>query len=94
MPKSSVRKKKVYTAPPEMRPQSTAAAHKPSPPWVAGTALGLVVFAIVWLVVYYLSSGWADFGDSFNFLYELRYWNLLIGFGAMVAALVMFTRWR
>lgn len=94
MPKSSVRKKKVYTPPAEMRPQTTAAANKPSAPWVAGTAVGLVVFAIVWLVVYYLTSGWADLGENFSFLYDLHYWNLLIGFGAMVAALVLFTRWR
>ncbi len=94
MPKSSVRKKKVYTAPPEMRPQTTAAANKPSPPWVAGTALGLVVFAIVYLVVYYLTQGFVELGDKFTFLVNLEYWNLLIGFGAMVAALVLFTRWR
>ncbi|GAA1755723.1 cell division protein CrgA [Luedemannella helvata] len=94
MPKSSVRKKKVYTAPPEMRPQTTAAANKPSPPWVAGTALGLVVFAIVYLVVYYLTQGFVELGDNFTFLVNLEYWNLLIGFGAMVAALVLFTRWR
>jgi hypothetical protein len=94
VPKSSVRKKKVYTAPAELRPQTTAAANKPSPAWVAATAVGLVVFAIAWLVIYYLTSGFQDLGQSFTFLVKLQYWNLAIGFGAMIAALILFTRWR
>jgi hypothetical protein len=94
VPKSTVRKKKVYTPPAEMRPQTTAAANRPSPPWVAATAVGLVGFAIFWLVVYYLTTGFRDLGDNFAFLANLSYWNLAIGFGAMVTALVLFTRWR
>lgn len=95
MPKSSVRKKKVYTPPAELRPQATAAARrKPSPTWVPVTAVGFIVFAIVWLVTYYLTSQWLDLGDSFLFLYNLKYWNLGIGFGAMVVAIALLSRWR
>ena len=95
MPKSSVRKKKVYTPPAELRPEATAAAaRKPSPTWVPATAVSLIVFAIAWLVVYYLSGQWYDFGDSFLFLAELTYWNLAIGFGAMIASLIVLTKWR
>ena len=96
MPKSSVRKKKVYTAPTELRPQAAAAAaaKKPSPTWVPVTAVSLIVFAIVWLVVYYLTGQFWDLGESFTFLAELRYWNLGIGFGAMIAALVLLSKWR
>lgn len=94
MPKSQVRKKKVYTPPAELRPQATAAARKPSPTWVPATAVGLIIFAIVWLVFYYLTSGFADLGETFAFLQNLQYWNLAIGFGAMVAALIMLSKWR
>lgn len=94
MPKSSVRKKKVYTPPAELRPQSTAAGKKPSPMWVPATAVGLVLFAVLWLVVYYLTGQFWDLGESFVFLAKLQYWNLAIGFGAMIAALVLFTKWR
>lgn len=95
MPKSAVRKKKVYTPPAEMRPQATAAARrKPSPTWVPVTAVALIVFAIAWLVTYYLTSQWIDLGDSFLFLANLNYWNLAIGFGAMVIALGLLSRWR
>ena len=94
MPKSSVRKKKIYTPPSELRPQVAAATKKPSPTWVPATAVGLIVFAIVWLVTYYLTGQWFDLGEPFRFLYELSYWNLVIGFGAMVAALAVLSRWR
>ena len=94
VPKSTVRKKKLYTAPAELRPQVAAASRKPSPTWVPATAVGLIVFAIVWLVTYYLTNSWLDLGEAFMFLYDLSYWNLVIGFGAMVGALALLSRWR
>src|SRR6185369_12592099 len=94
VPKSTVRKKKVYTPPAELRPQTAAAARKPSPTWIPATAVGLVAFAIIYLVVYYLTSQFFDLGSSFSFLANLSYWNLAIGFGAMIAALLLFTKWR
>jgi hypothetical protein len=94
VPKSSVRKKKVYTPPAELRPQTTAAAKRPSPTWLPATAVSLIVFAIAWLVVYYLTGGFADLGDNFLFLWKLQYWNLVIGFSAMIAALVLLSKWR
>ena len=94
MPKSQVRKKKVYTPPAELRPQGGAAARRPSPTWLPVTAVSLIVFAIAWLVAYYLTGGWADLGEKFLFLADLSYWNLAIGFGAMIASLVLLARWR
>lgn len=94
MPKSSVRKKKVYTAPAELRPQTTAASRKPSPTWLPATAVSLIVFAILWLVVYYLTAGFVDLGESFSFLANLQYWNLAIGFSAMIGALILLSKWR
>jgi cell division protein CrgA len=94
VPKSSVRKKKVYTPPAELRPQTAAVARKPSPTWVPALAVGLIIFAIAWLVLYYLTGQWFNLGDSFLFLAELSYWNLAIGFGAMVAALIVLSKWR
>jgi hypothetical protein len=93
VPKSSVRKKKVYTPPADLRPQ-TAAARKPSPTWIPATAVGLIIFAILYLVTYYLTGQWFDLGDSFAFLAELTYWNLVIGFSAMIAALILLSKWR
>ena len=87
MPKSQVRKKKVYTPPTDLRPSSTASAKKPSPLWLPVTAVSLIVVGILWLVVYYLS------GQEYP-VESWRYWNLAVGFGAMVASLALLARWR
>ena len=88
MPKSQVRKKKVYTPPSDISPAVNAAASKkPSPVWLPFTAVSLIVIGIAWLVVYYLSSQqWPV--ESWG------YWNLAIGFGCMVASLGLLSRWR
>ncbi|GIF70430.1 hypothetical protein Ais01nite_84650 [Asanoa ishikariensis] len=87
MPKSQVRKKKVYTPPTDVRPSSVAASRKPSPRWLPVTGVALIAFGIAWLVVYYLSD--TDYPVA-----SWSYWNLAIGFGAMVASLAVFSRWR
>lgn len=88
MPKSNVRKKKVYTPPAELRPTQTAAStRKPSPVWVPALAVALITAGIAWLVTFYLSQGQFP-------VYSWRYWNLAIGFGAMVAALGVLSKWR
>lgn len=89
MPKSQVRKKKVYTPPADIRPTAVtaAAAKKPSPIWLPITAVTLIIAGIGWLVVFYLSGGTYP-------VFSWRYWNLAIGFGAMVSALGLLSRWR
>jgi hypothetical protein len=87
VPKSNVRKKKVYTPPTDLRPTQTTTSRKPSPVWVPALSVALIVAGIGWLVVFYLSQG----------LYPVnswRYWNLAIGFGAMVGALGLLSKWR
>ncbi|WP_433212607.1 cell division protein CrgA [Dactylosporangium sp. CS-047395] len=94
MPKSTVRKKKVYTAPTELRPQETATARRrPSPVWVPALAVALVVIGIAWLVSYYLTQGFFDV-TWLSTLADLKYWNLAIGFGFLVASLAVFSKWR
>ncbi len=90
MPKSKVRKKSVYT-PPEGVLQSRSAAAKvaqPSPRWYAGVMVGLMLLGLLWIVVYYVA------GDRIPFMVTLSVWNFAIGFGAMVAGLIMSMRWR
>ena len=86
MPKSHVRKKKVYT-PPVDPAQTTSAARRPSPVWLPALAVSLIVVGIGWLVVFYLSQGVYPIG-------AWEYWNLAIGFGAMVLALGLLSKWR
>lgn len=94
MPKSSVRKKKVYTPPTELQPHPTvAAARRPSPVWVPALAVTLIVFGIGWLVVYYLTQGFADIPAA-TALFELQYWNLAIGFVPLIVSLLLLSKWR
>ena len=93
MPKSQVRKKKVYTPPTDVRPAVAAANKKPSPTWLPITAVTLIVVGIAWLVVYYLTNGFSEV-SLFSPLYKMGYWNLGIGFGCMVAALALLSKWR
>jgi Cell division protein CrgA len=87
VPKSNVRKKKVYTPPTELRPASPTTSRKPSPVWVPAVSVGLIVAGIGWLVVFYLSQGLYP-------VYPWRFWNLAVGFGAIVAASGILARWR
>jgi Cell division protein CrgA len=83
VPKSRVRKRTVYTPP----PQKTA-ARKVSAPWVGPTIVISLVFGLAWIVVYYLSQG------SIPGLAALGAWNLVIGFVFIIAGVTLATRWR
>ncbi|HZE41629.1 MAG TPA: cell division protein CrgA [Stackebrandtia sp.] len=87
MPKSRVRKKKVYTAPAELRPKTQESSHNPSPTWVPVVAVALIVIGIGWLVTFYLTEG------AFP-IAAWSYWNLAAGFGCLVLSLLVLSRWR
>jgi hypothetical protein len=81
VPKSRVRTKAVYTPPPR-----TSKA-KVSPPWLVPTMLGSLIVGLVWIVIFYVSQEDLPvkaFGPG----------NLVIGFGFLVAGVVLSTRWR
>jgi hypothetical protein len=90
VPKSKVRKKSAYT-PPEGVLQSRSAQAKalqPSPRWYAPVMVALMLIGLLWIVVYYVA------GDRIPVMVDLGPWNFAIGFGGMVAGLVMSMRWR
>ena len=70
-----------------MVPRVTRISRKQSGIWLPITAVSLIVGGIAWLVMFYLSQGALP-------VLSWRYWNLAIGFGAMVSALVLLARWR
>ncbi len=81
MPKSRVRSKAVYT------PPARSAKAKVSPPWLAPTMLGCLIVGLVWIVLFYVSQQKlpiAAFGPG----------NLVIGFGFLVAGVVLSTKWH
>jgi hypothetical protein len=90
VPKSKVRKKSVYTPPEGVLPSRAARARaaEPSPRWYAILMVALMLIGLLWIVVYYVA------GDQIPLMVSLGAWNFTIGFGAMVAGLVMSMRWR
>ena len=92
MPKSKVRKKTAYTPPP--RKATTAQAKGPSSTLYKSVMLGLMLLGLAWIVVNYLAGNKLSFlialgGDGAGFNY-----NFVIGFGLIVAGLLMTMKWR
>ena len=50
--------------------------------------VALMLIGLLWIVVYYVA------GDRIPLMTTLGPWNFAIGFGAMVAGLIMSMRWR
>ena len=84
MPKSRVRKKPVYTPP----PTKSAAKRKVSPVWLVPTMLTCLLLGLIWISVYYITNG----GPSW--MASLNGWNLVGGFGLIVAGVILSTQWR
>jgi Cell division protein CrgA len=83
VPKSRVRKRTVYTPPPQK-----SARRKVSAPWVGPAIVALLVVGLGWIVVYYVTQNGVP-GMS-----ALGNWNLVIGFGLVIGGLTLATRWR
>jgi hypothetical protein len=96
MPKSKVRKKTDYTINPASRTPVKVKAG-PSGTVFVSVMLGLMLLGLAWLMVFYLVATPESLGAPgkiLNWMYELGSWNFLIGFGFMVAGLVMTMKWR
>jgi Cell division protein CrgA len=85
VPESRVRKTKkpVYTPPP-----SKSARRKVSPPWLAPTMLVCFVVGLAWIALYYITQA------NMVGLRTLGAWNLVCGFGLIVAGVILATNWR
>ncbi|HTS97307.1 MAG TPA: cell division protein CrgA [Streptosporangiaceae bacterium] len=82
MPKSRVRSKSVYTPPPR------SAKAKVSPRWLAPTMVGCLLFGLAWIALFYVTSGTTPVQSA------LGDWNLVIGFGFIIAGVGLSTKWR
>lgn len=82
MPESRARKKADYTPPP-----SKAAPPRPSPPWFAPVMVTLFVLGLAYIVVFYVTDGRFPVG-------AIGPWNIVVGFGVIMAGFIMATKWR
>ncbi len=58
-----------------------------SPRWWAPTFVTLLLLGLVWLMVYYISSGAYPIPN-------ISWWNMVIGLGIMLVGFLMTLRWR
>jgi hypothetical protein len=77
----------VRTKAPFTPPATRSTARKPNPRWYAPLMLGLMVLGLIWIVVFYISQ-------TMYPIPKIGDWNLLIGFGLLLAGFAMTTRWR
>ena len=85
MPVSRKRKKAAYTPPPTA---TSPNKRKPSPVWLAPLMLALFGIGVLWLVVFYITQG------DMPLAADLGNWNLLVGFGFIIAGFALSTQWR
>lgn len=58
-----------------------------SPRWWAPAFVTLLLLGLVWLMVYYISSGAYP-------IPKISWWNMVIGLGIMMVGFLMTLRWR
>ena len=63
----------------------------PSPRWLAPLMLTLFGIGVLWLVVFYITQ--ARMGGLPG-VSEIGNWNLLVGFGFIIAGFALSTQWR
>ncbi|HRW18649.1 MAG TPA: cell division protein CrgA [Dermatophilaceae bacterium] len=71
----------------EEQRRRAAKADAPNPTWWVPVFVTLLLVGLLWIVVFYVSAGgWpvAAFG----------YWNLVIGFGLLIAGFLMTMKWK
>jgi hypothetical protein len=88
VPESKKRKKPATTSP---RPAGAVKKRGPSPRWLAPLMLVLFGVGVLWLVVFYITE--ARFG-GLPVASDLGNWNLLVGFGFIIAGFGLSTQWR
>ena len=87
MPKSRIRKKKSEYEPEWVASERKAVKIGPKP-WIAPLMLGLFIFGLLWIVVFYITRG------DIPLMRELGNWNLLVGFAFIGAGFAVSTKWR
>ena len=83
MPRSRIRRRSVFTPPPE----KTRAASLSSPRWLVPTMVAAMVLGLLWVVVYYVTQTEYPIESIGN-------WNMAIGFGLIAIGFGLATRWR
>lgn len=83
MPKSRLRRRNVFTPPPE-RSDAVRVGNRR---WLVPLMIACFVVGLLWVVVYYLTQ--AEYPVA-----SIGLWNMGAGFGLIVVGFVLSTRWK
>jgi hypothetical protein len=81
VPISRIRRKKAFTPPPAKGPVRVG-----SPRWLVPLMVALFLVGLLWIVVYYVSSG--------SYPLDIAAWNIVVGFGFIAVGFVLSTQWK
>ncbi|WP_022868913.1 cell division protein CrgA [Schaalia vaccimaxillae] len=87
MPESKKRKKNGKEVSEDTEIQMWTDGIPLSPRWWAPAFVSLLILGLLWLMVYYISSGMYPIPG-------ISWWNLVIGLGIMMSGFLMTLRWR
>jgi len=90
MPESRSRRKPKSEAP--QKPVIVGEEEAENPAWYKAVMFGFMVFGLVWILTFYISSARYPLGSATPI--DLSNWNILIGFGIAMVGFVMTTRWK
>ncbi len=82
MPESKKRDKKQAVK----VPRNVGKVSTENPKWLLPTAITLLVLGPTWIIIYYISKG--------RLPLDIHHWNIGIGFALLMAAMLLFTRWK
>jgi uncharacterized membrane protein len=83
VPKSPIRRRSVFTPPPE----KINVARIGSPPWLVPLMIGCFILGLLWIVVFYITQREYPIEAIGN-------WNMAVGFGLIIFGFLLSTRWR
>ena len=94
MPESTSRKRKPARAakPQGPRDHTLAKGEMPNPVWFQPLMFGLMIVGFLWIVTYYLTNMQYPLGSATP--WDIQSWNILVGFGVIMAGFMMTTRWK
>ena len=91
MPESKKRRTQRTTRSPTGAAAQPVRKKGPSPVWLAPLMLALFGIGVLWLVVFYITQ--ARMG-GLPYVSDIGNWNLLVGFGFIIAGFGLSTQWR
>ena len=94
MPESASRKRKSArdSKPQGPRDYNLDKGELPNPVWFQPLMFGLMIVGFLWIVVYYLSGQLYPLGSATP--WDIKAWNILVGFTVIMGGFMMTTRWK